>query len=504
VRVACLRVADLPLAARLRAEPELEGLPLAIAESPAPRAVILVASPPALRLGVRPGQTTAQARTACAELVLRTSTPALEKAARETLRDAALCFSPRVEIAAPRSGLHAAESVVFLDASGIRARWRSEAGFATALSARARSLGLVARAAVAGSRAVALLAARAPGAVDEVRVIAAGEEASWLAPLSIDLLEPSDALATSLSRFGIRRLGELARLPRRALASRLGERALRLAALARGEADDLPIETPEAAEIVEAIDLEAPIDRLEPLRFVLRGVLDRLAARLDARGLGATELDLELALEARGHDARRIGLATPSADPRLWLRVASLALETRPPGAAIEALRVATQGVPVRADQLDLFRPAGPAPTRLARTLAEIEALCGPGRVGFPIRPDTHRCDAFELAPFSLTNAASRPDVPAAPAEIPALRALRPPLAARVRVERGLPAELQSAAAAGRVLGCSGPWRTSGGWWASEGRFAHDHYDVWTQDGHVVRLRHDRLENAWCIDGVYD
>jgi hypothetical protein len=58
--------------------------------------------------------------------------------------------------------------------------------------------------------------------------------------------------------------------------------------------------------------------------------------------------------------------------------------------------------------------------------------------------------------------------------------------------------------ASGPIVSCAGPWRTAGGWWSSEGNFCHDHFDVQTSDGTVSRLRHDRLERTWHVDGVYD
>ncbi len=54
MRIACLLVSDLPLAAELRAHPELRGVPLAIASGAGSRAELLAVSPEAARSGVRP------------------------------------------------------------------------------------------------------------------------------------------------------------------------------------------------------------------------------------------------------------------------------------------------------------------------------------------------------------------------------------------------------------------------------------------------------------------
>src|SRR5207244_1492822 len=76
-------------------------------------------------------------------------------------------------------------------------------------------------------------------------------------------------------------------------------------------------------------------------------------------------------------------------------------LEAHPPRAAI--VHVALTAVPeaVRAMQMGLFVPPGPAPERLATTLARLSALCGPDRVGAPAVVDSHRPGAARTAPFA-------------------------------------------------------------------------------------------------------
>ncbi len=338
-------------------------------------------------------------------------------------------------------------------------------------------------------------------------VIAPGDDSAFLAPLALDLLNPDDALADALSRFGLRRVGDLLRTPERALLNRLGPALLPLLALARGEDSAPPPRAPDAAQLEEGTELEAPVAQLEPLLFVLRGLFARLAERLAGRGLAFGALTLGLVLEGGGRDVRTLGLAAPTLDVRILLRLTALALEAAPPRAAIDAVSITTEGAAQRGDQLDFFAPAGPAPAALSRTLAELAALCGPERVGAPALADAHRPDAFALAPFALPqrrgNAPRSANAEGERANSLAVRALRPPLAAAVRSARGAPYWVQSALANGEVLRCAGPWRTTGQWW-SDARYAFDHYDVQTSDGNVVRLRRDLLHERWEIDGVFD
>src|SRR5690606_28729649 len=145
--------------------------------------------------------------------------------------------------------------------------------------------------------------ARSAGA-GATRLLAPGEDAAFLEPLPVDLLDPDDTLAETLTRFGICRVGALLALPAAALATRLGPEAAALVAALRGAAPgaaggaEPPIPVPRATRLEEAIDLDAPIDRLEPLSFVLRGLLSRLLGRLGARHLACAELELTLQLAA--------------------------------------------------------------------------------------------------------------------------------------------------------------------------------------------------------------
>jgi protein ImuB len=441
----------------------------------------------------------------CSALVLRVSHPALERAARDALFDVALSASPRAEPVAPRSGGGAGEAAVHLDASGLGHLFASDAALAGALVERARAQGLPAVASVATSRALALLAARslaAQGSIGATCVVAPGDEASFLAPLPVDLLAPGDALAETLTRFGIYRLGALFALSPAVVATRLGPGLATALAVLRGAQSEAPIAAPHALRLEEAVSAESPLDRLEALLFVIGGLLSRLFARLALRHLACAELELEFGLVDSSRHALRLRLAAPTTDARVWLRRLRLALERDPPRAPVDAVSVATEGSPARRDQLDLFRPAGPAPATLDNLLAELEELCGPGRVGAPKIPDDHHPGAFAMEPFDPNSSQSPIKAPRTP--ILALRAIRPPTPAQVRLDAGRPTTLRSAVANGDVLHCAGPWRHTGGWWSEQDRFAFDCFDVATSDGLVVRLRHDRLRDAWHIDAVYD
>ncbi|MCZ6783868.1 MAG: DNA polymerase Y family protein [Proteobacteria bacterium] len=524
MRTACLLVPDLPLRAELRARPELAGRALVIASGPDARAEVIALSPEAGAAGVRARSSVTQARSICPEVRVQVASPPAERAARETLLDVALSCSPRAAPAPVSGGPFAGEAAVYADATGVGSLFRSEHGFATALSARAAAVGLPGIVTVASSRSIAHLVARAIQKREEVHVLAPGAERAFLDPLPLDLLEPDDEVAQTLTRFGVRTVCDLLRLPRRGLVQRLGPRVLELVTRARGAGDETPLPEARDTNTEESLDLDHPLDQLEPLLFVLRGLLSRILERLTLRGLACPFLDLDLRLSGGGRDVRRIDVSAASRDAKVLLRLASLSLESRPPDAPIESVILSTRGRPRRTDQLDLFRPRGPDPAVLDQTLAELASLCGEDRVGAPEVADDHRPDAFTMDLFRPGSVASgspssRKLTSLASAALPraqraegerssegllAVRALRPPVAAEVRVRRGRPDWLRSAVASGPVLEAAGPWRTTGRWWSEDERFAVDHYDVQVADGTVLRLCFDWIDRTWRIDAVYD
>jgi protein ImuB len=523
MRIACLLIPDLPLRAELQAHPERLGLPVAIAFSRDPRAEIIASSPEARRAGVLPGMRATHARTLCPDLHLTAASPERERCAHGSLLDIALSFSPRAAASPQRADSVTGEAAVFLDATGVSSLFRSEAGFAAAIGLKSQALGLQGVTAVASSRNIALIAARqlvvAP--LEETArssnegacvVVAPGGEAAFLAPLPIDLLDPGDRLMQRLSRLGIRRVRELLRVPEHDLAQRFGAEAVQLAARARGLEPELPLPRHSDTRMREGEDFEYAMDRLEPLLFVLRGLLTRLIKRLKIRNLSCGSVDFQLELSGGGKESRQVKVAAPTNDVRILLRLISLALESHPPSGPVEGASLTTTGSAARTDQLDLFRPAGPDPATLDRTLNELETLCGAGRVGAPEVPDDPRPGAFGISPFRSHNPAKR-DAATDPASLQpqaptrgrlAVRALRPPVSASVRTEKGLPAELRSAVASGRILQVAGPWRTTGRWWSEDRRFATDHFDVQVNDGTVLRLCFDWMNKEWHVDAVYD
>ncbi len=423
-------------------------------------------------------------------------------------------FSPRVEPVSDREDT--------LDLHGLERLSGDARTSAAELRRTAAVRGLRVRAAVAGTRTAArLLVHGHPG----LTIAEPGDERRALAHLPVDLLavvaDEPDLL--TLRRWGIRTLGDLADLPDDEIAARLGQRGVSWQRLARGE-DPRPLVPAGPEERFEqALDLEWPIDGLEPLSFVLGRLMDPLSAHLERRDRGAAVLHVRLQLVKRDGVTREVyerslQLPAPIRDARTLRTLALLDLESHPPAAAIDRVVVAVDPTPGRVVQFSLLTRPLPSAEQLSTLMARLHALMGEARCGSPAEVDSWRPGAFAMTPFAPSDALPqrRGDaeisnqeelrVSASPRPATALRRFRHPIAIRVRLDDGKPARIaidRRGLAGGRVDACAGPWRTSGAWWDSH-LWNRDEWDVTLEGGETYRVFHDRDTGNWFLDGVVD
>jgi protein ImuB len=465
-----------------------------------------------------------------------------------TLAIVAAQFSPRYEC-------HSAD-LVSIDVGGLQRLLGPAAAIGDELRRDAAARGVRAHVAVASTRIAAVVAAIArPG----VTIVARGNEAEALAPIAIGILEKigDDAAAAAASavpafrRWGLKTLGDLAALPPADLAARLGRPALALQAIARGE-DVRPLVPTLADERFDAsLDLEWPIEELEPLSFVLTRLLEPLSLRLERRDRGAAALHVLLRLVTREVYARRLELPSPMRDVRTLRTLALLDLDSHPPAAPIDRVTIVIDPTPGRILQHTLFTRAHPTPEQLSTLAARLGAVMGQDRFGAPAVVDSYRPGAFAMEPFKTDRddrgrtrrtrgdqivGAARSVVSAqaasavepgtieprpsdlGPRIVSALRRCRQPVPARVVVADGRPVRVTTdrrGFAGGAVAAAAGPWRTSGHWWAGGAgqppgagppgqAWDRDEWDVSLTDGAVYRVFRDRETDAWFVDAVVD
>jgi len=208
----------------------------------------------------------------------------------------------------------------------------------------------------------------------------------------------------------LKTLGDVAALPPADLIARLGPPARVWQAIARG--DDMRPLMPTLPEerFDSSLELEWPIEGLEPLSFVLTRLLEPLSTRLERRDRGAAVLHVILRLVTRDEYARRLELPSPLRDVRTLRTLALLDLEAHPPAAAIDRVTIVIDPTPGRVLQHALFTRAQPTPEQLSTLAARLGALMGQDRFGAPAVVDSYRPGAFEMVPFKMDHESNRGD----------------------------------------------------------------------------------------------
>jgi len=441
-------------------------------------------------------------------------------------------FSPRYETRG---------DLVVVDVRGLDRLFGDARAVGDELRREAADRGVRVHVAIASTQTAAVVLAIArPGVV----VVERGKEAEAIAAVSLQILGgpalvrgpglsgPADGdgdperVAPQLEmfrRWGLKTLGDLAALPADELSSRMGQQGLTWHAIARGVEARPLVPDVEDERFEASLELEWPIEGLEPLSFVLTRLLEPLSLRLEQRDRGVAVLHVQLRLVNKETYARRLELPTPMRDVKTLRTLALLDLEAHPPAEhtiGIDRVGIVIDPTPGRVWQHTLFARPHPTPEQLSTLLARLGAAMGQDRIGAPVLVDTYRPGAFGTAPFATVHDDHRgmgrtgrmvehtePPRPPHPAPTaPALRRCRQPVPAVVALsDSGAPIKVithRRGFAGGAVLRAVGPWKTSGDWWTDG--WDRDEWDVALSDGASYRVFLDRASGGWFIDAILD
>jgi DNA polymerase-4 len=361
-----------------RDRPELRGRPVIVGADPRGRGVVSAASYEARVFGVRSAMPISRAARLCPHGVF---VPVdMEKYARVSEEIMAILgdFSPLVE---PVSVDEA-----FVDLTGTESLFGAPADTVQRIKQRIReATGLGASAGLASNKFIAKIASdlRKP---DGLVIVPPGREAAFLAPLPVERLwGVGKATARSLAALGVASIGQLQRLPRATLVSRLGGHGADLHALAFGR-DDRPVEpwTPPKSMGAETT-FERDVDDRARLETTLRGQAERVARELRAGGVAASRVTLKLRF-ADFHTITRSHTGDPTQDGlELYRRAAGLfARERLVQRVRLIGVSASALGRP-ESGQLGLLDADTVRRERLARAVDGITGRFGAGA----IRPAT-------------------------------------------------------------------------------------------------------------------
>ena len=369
--VACLTISAFSLRAALRESPELRERPVALASAAGERPLVGPCTRTAEEAGVRPGMRLSEALATCPDLHLVEQDPAAVEAEWELilrrLEDVGLAVEP------------AEPGCAYFETRGIE---RLAGGVRAAVQRALDAVGPVwePRVGVADRRFAALAAASVAPA-GRALLVDDAETELFLEPLPLHLLPLSPERRAELSELGVQKLGQLARLPRAAVADRLGADGADAWRLARGEGEGRVTPRRPPAELAETLEFPEPLANELTLARALAVLVERLLAREERGGRMPRRVAVSARLVGGGSWRQTATLREATADPHRLRQALAPKLAELPAPAVELRLELGELSESV-GTQSELVRPRGSRlRSRLREGLRQARAAVGIGAV---------------------------------------------------------------------------------------------------------------------------
>lgn len=346
-----------------------------------------------------------------------------------------------------------------------------------------------------------------------ITTVNAGEDAKFIAPLPIELLDPSDLLFAMLLAVGIETCGDLAALDHQSIEVRFGGEGSKLWHLSR--ADDkrrlfaeMPRNLPSASFEWVEYTLRDP----ERLLFVINSLMGNVCTALTERGEGAREMVLAFSLANRSTAEHRLRPARATSSQKAWMRLVRAELEKIRLADAVTGLSLRVEAVVAHAErQGDLFDRGFASARATEETIAQMlddqgAIVVVPSNSAHPLLERRTRWLPQEPGEAARPRLAFRP-ANAEPTPELTLQLLPEPRRITVLTERRrdheLPARYRESGEWSGILSALGPERVSGGGW-EEDSFAREYFRCVTREGTMVWIYRDIRRNDWYLHGWWD
>ncbi len=477
------------------------GGPLALIRKTARGAVIHALNPAARAMGLRPGQTQADALAMVPALACRPADLEADRSALEGLALWAERWSPAVSVSASGDGLDG----LCLDMTGAAHLFGGAAVLPDRIGTRLAEAGIPARVAVAPTIGAAWALARHGDLARRTLSVDEDGLRDSLAALPVAALRIGDGLVAEARRFGLKRIGDLYPMPRAGLARRFREGdgvdlVRRLdQALGLGAEALVPVRAAPRYRVWEAH--AEPLSDMDGVAARLPGLATDLVVALDRDGQGARALTLSGFRTDGTVSGLSVRMGRPGRDPVVWLRLfRERGLERIDPGFGIDALMLSADLTEPMADrQGEMTVPlADDRAAALAPLIDRLSARLGEARVLRPEPVDSWIPERAERLRPALGHVPSVPD-PGDARRRPVLMFDPPePIEALAELPDGAPARFTWRRVSRRVRRADGPERLSPEWW----RPRPDGRQVRTRDYYCVE--DDGGRRYWLFrEGLY-
>jgi DNA polymerase IV len=357
-------------------QPALKGVPFAVGGRPEERGVVASCSYPARLFGVHSAMPMSQALRLCPGLIIVSHRHDLYSQVSTEVMDCIAQRSPLVE--------QISIDEAFLDISDL-----PEPGEEIARSLQAeinRLMQLPCSLGVATNKLVAKIAndvGKSAGArgvpPNAIRVVPAGEEAEFLAPLAVSALPGvGRKTAARLEPLGIRTIGDLARQPESVLVSLFGKNGAEMARHARGS-DDRPVtSTHSIKSISQETTFPRDVSDGEQLKRTLFQLAESVGYRLRKSGMAGVTVKIKIRWPDFSTITRQVTLEQPtSQDGEIFTAALELFLRDWRPGKPVRLLGVGVAQLGKPARQIGLWESGTEKEARLQQAIDELRDRYG-------------------------------------------------------------------------------------------------------------------------------
>ncbi|MDF1794502.1 MAG: DNA polymerase Y family protein [Thalassobaculaceae bacterium] len=469
--------------------------------------------------GLTPGMALADARALTPDLTLADWDPAADRAALRDLAAWCVRYTPLIAFdpasACLRDGI-GGDAALWLDVTGASHLFGGDWEMVADLVNRIASFGYTARACMADTPGIAWAVTRTAATGRGDVVVPSGAGIAAIARLPIMALRVPAAVAEALARSGLRRIGDVADLPRAPLAARFGPDLARRLDQAAGSLHE-PIEplSPPAPHRVR-LGLPEPIGLREDIEHGVRRLLERLCARLERERAGLRRLRVDF-FRAEG-DVRSltIGTGRPARDPVALFRLLAEHLDRLDPGFGIDVMVMEAERVEGRGiAQKDLAGPtAGAMGEGVQDMVDRLSNRLGEERVHRLEPVESHLPERAER-PSAPATASRWPTAPAPSVPRPARLLRRPePVEATALLPDHPPAWFRWRGVDYRIARAAGPERIAPEWWEDlpadrrRGGRTRDYFRLEARDGQRFWLYREGLAERgeapqWFVHGLF-
>lgn len=260
--------------------------------------------------GVKPGQSLADARAICPDLLTEPCDPVREEGLLRTLWRWADVLSPQIALDSP-DGL-------LLNIDGCAHLFGGEVDMAEYAKSRLNDLRINVRIGIADTKMAARALARF--GTKFVNIAEAGKTNEIVANLPIAALGLSSAITTDLMRAGLTHIGQLSQQKSSELARRFGLELTNSISTITGQTPDPIIRKNPDTIYAARMTLPDPIGLMDDLEEILKRLATHVCKKLHADNKGARRFSLTVRCVDTGDHTMSIGFAQPCFDSKAILR----------------------------------------------------------------------------------------------------------------------------------------------------------------------------------------